>query len=138
MSRRHLQLVPDSEGLTVRDLGSTNGTTLNGTRLSGEARMHRGDVLSFGDSEITLAEDENLVPGSPASANLDRLASIDGDAVVVRYVPGTAGERCAVTVAAAARRPAAASPGSGRSHGASCRRSAWSTRSPTPTDRARW
>ena len=101
VSRRHLQLVPDSEGLTVRDLGSTNGTTLNGTCLSGEARMHRGDVLSFGDSEITLAEDENLVPGSPASANLDRLASIDGDAVVVRYAPGTAGERCAVTVAAA-------------------------------------
>ncbi len=36
-----------SEGWHVRDLGSRNGTTLNGRRLQGRTGLQRGDVLRF-------------------------------------------------------------------------------------------
>ncbi|MBO4548860.1 MAG: FHA domain-containing protein [Abditibacteriota bacterium] len=38
VSRRHCELIPGPEGLFVRDLGSTNGTWLNGQRLGCEPR----------------------------------------------------------------------------------------------------
>jgi pSer/pThr/pTyr-binding forkhead associated (FHA) protein len=44
-SRRHVAFVADGEGHRVRDLGSTNGTLLNGARLAGEVRLVDGDVV---------------------------------------------------------------------------------------------
>ena len=38
VSRRHCELIPGPQGLSVRDLGSTNGTWLNGQRLGCEER----------------------------------------------------------------------------------------------------
>lgn len=46
LSRRHARLLPTNEGLQVEDLGSTNGTTLNGKRIQrGTARP--GDEIAF-------------------------------------------------------------------------------------------
>jgi len=38
ISRRHAELVPNTTGVTVKDLGSSNGTFINGTRVTGDAR----------------------------------------------------------------------------------------------------
>jgi pSer/pThr/pTyr-binding forkhead associated (FHA) protein len=38
----------------VIDLGSTNGTYVNGERVSGRRRLHEGDVLQVGDTELAF------------------------------------------------------------------------------------
>ena len=53
VSRRHAELRPTGAGWSVRDLGSTNGTLLNG-RLVAEARVVPGDLLALGDLRATL------------------------------------------------------------------------------------
>ena len=49
ISRIHAEVILDEKGWTVRDLGSTNGTYLNGLRVgpSGQ-RLHRCDLLQCG------------------------------------------------------------------------------------------
>lgn len=53
VSRVHLQLVKDdNDGYSVVDLGSTNGTFVNGRRIAGEARLNVGDELRIGSSVL--------------------------------------------------------------------------------------
>ena len=56
-SRRHAQINSDNGVLTVEDLGSTNGTKVNGTALTaGEKKtLAGGDTVSFGGIELKLA-----------------------------------------------------------------------------------
>jgi pSer/pThr/pTyr-binding forkhead associated (FHA) protein len=48
VSTRHAQVVPGSAGPVLEDLGSTNGTMLNGGRLGSPAALSAGDELSIG------------------------------------------------------------------------------------------
>jgi HD-GYP domain-containing protein (c-di-GMP phosphodiesterase class II) len=49
VSRHHAEITPNQEGWVVRDLGSTNGTLLNGVRIGQAGRELRpGDILQFG------------------------------------------------------------------------------------------
>jgi len=54
VSRKHLRLVPSQTALSAVDLGSRNGTTVNGTALTGRAELSPGDVLRLGRSEIIV------------------------------------------------------------------------------------
>jgi len=50
VSRQHAEVALTSKGWVVRDLGSTNGTFLNGTRVGrAEQNVRKGDILQFGD-----------------------------------------------------------------------------------------
>src|SRR5829696_8690130 len=49
LSRRHAEIIFDSDAWIVRDLGSVNGTLLNGTKLIGSAPLHPGDRIMLGD-----------------------------------------------------------------------------------------
>jgi hypothetical protein len=53
VSRRHLEIVPDGAALRLRDLGSSNGTTLNGRRVE-TATLGLGDLIALGDSELSI------------------------------------------------------------------------------------
>ena len=54
VSGRHAELVWTRAGWQVRDLGSTNGTTLDGKRFDAgkDYALARGSVLAFGDPEL--------------------------------------------------------------------------------------
>lgn len=53
VSRVHAQLVQDDEGrISLVDLGSTNGTTVNGNRITGEMRLNPGDEVRIGDTVL--------------------------------------------------------------------------------------
>jgi hypothetical protein len=51
-SSRHAQLVPRGDVMVLEDLGSTNGTYLNGEPLRGPQPLHPGDRIRIGDSEF--------------------------------------------------------------------------------------
>jgi flagellar basal body-associated protein FliL len=52
-SRTHLQLVMDDNGnIFAVDLDSTNGTFINGQRITGQAPLHPGDDLRIGDTSL--------------------------------------------------------------------------------------
>lgn len=53
ISRRHSRLFRQSDGYSVEDMGSTNGTSVNGQRLAGPYLLRPGDVLTFGE-RVTL------------------------------------------------------------------------------------
>ncbi len=67
ISRQHLRLVPSPTALSVLDLGSRNGTTVNGFRLAGRRALSAGDVVRLGRTEIIVlrAPTAELVVAEP-------------------------------------------------------------------------
>ena len=55
-SQRHAELFEENGELWVRDLDSTNGTSVNGRRLEGPLRLTDGDVIHFADCELLVIE----------------------------------------------------------------------------------
>jgi FHA domain-containing protein/uncharacterized protein DUF1707 len=53
VSRRHAVLKRTDDGFEVRDLGSTNGTWVNGWRVE-RATVRDGDVLQIGEVRVVL------------------------------------------------------------------------------------
>lgn len=54
LSRQHARLTRQGEGWRIEDLGSHNGTRLNGRLLSAPEVVKAGDELDFGHARITL------------------------------------------------------------------------------------
>jgi hypothetical protein len=55
VSRRHFELVQqDSDTWVVVDLGSTNGTEVNGRRVSGRKALSDGDRITIGSTELVF------------------------------------------------------------------------------------
>ncbi len=63
ISRHHCVILQDEGLLLVRDLGSKNGTFVNGQRVVTEAELHAGDVLKVGPLEF-----EVRIVGAPEPA----------------------------------------------------------------------
>jgi hypothetical protein len=52
-SSRHARITRQGRTLVIEDLGSTNGTYLNGDLLNGPTPLHDGDTIRIGDSEFS-------------------------------------------------------------------------------------
>jgi pSer/pThr/pTyr-binding forkhead associated (FHA) protein len=82
VSRHHCAFTVDEYALRLRDLGSTNGTLVNGERLRGTVVLKAGDLVTVGklefqvaingepplpgDETVLKANDETLAQGRPA------------------------------------------------------------------------
>jgi len=75
-SRRHASVVRTSEGFEVSDLGSTNGTLLNGAQVK-KRRMVNGDVITIGATHITY-DDPSATPAAGADENACALVYAKG------------------------------------------------------------
>jgi pSer/pThr/pTyr-binding forkhead associated (FHA) protein len=53
-SSRHARIYEQGNAVVIEDLGSTNGTYLNGEALRGPQPLHAGDTIRIGDSEFTF------------------------------------------------------------------------------------
>lgn len=52
VSRRHALIVKTESDVSILDLGSTNGTLVNGLRLTADQKLSIGDVIKIGNYEI--------------------------------------------------------------------------------------
>jgi ABC-type multidrug transport system fused ATPase/permease subunit len=127
VSRRHLVLRLEDGGVVVEDLGSGNGTYVNGVRLVGSSALGPDDVVTFGDSRLSIVptaaratvaptgprptvtapvpEPSVAAPPTPGRrAALDELEVLEVDGGAVRFRRGTRGEVAAKGVAADLKR----------------------------------
>lgn len=83
VSRVHAQLVQDDEGrISVVDLGSTNGTKVNGKRIAGEMRLSPGDELRVGDTVLPWQNYMATIPSQgfqPVMANAQSSKTVFGE-----------------------------------------------------------
>jgi two-component system response regulator AtoC len=93
VSRRHARLHIDAGSVRIVDLGSQNGTRVNGERLMAPRALTYGDILTFG--EVTAAFSENhatsIPPQSSPAATLPANQTVNiGDRMVLVTDPGMA------------------------------------------------
>jgi pSer/pThr/pTyr-binding forkhead associated (FHA) protein len=65
VSRHHLRFIRGTSGFTIEDLGSTNGTFINGQRITGSRPLNHGDMLGLGET-VTLGY-ERARPTAPVT-----------------------------------------------------------------------
>ncbi len=68
ISRQHARFELDADAVWVEDLGSTNGTFVNGERIAGRSKLKPGDKVAVGTAIVTLhvmsdAQDGEEAPG---------------------------------------------------------------------------
>jgi len=55
-SRQHAQIRLEGQGAVLYDLDSSNGTFVNGERISGPYRLRQGDRITLGDTELAYGQ----------------------------------------------------------------------------------
>lgn len=71
ISRRHAVIRPGDGGVEIEDLGSTNGTYVNGVRIEAATRLAGGDTVKLGQSVIhfeSVRGAATVVSAAPAAA----------------------------------------------------------------------
>ncbi|MEO8648254.1 MAG: FHA domain-containing protein [Acidobacteriota bacterium] len=103
LSREHLKIEIRGEDFYATDLGSSNGTTLNGRSLNGEARFTAGDELSVGGlpiradgvtgsaDDVTGKPKDDADPNTSADGSVDAVSAGGGPAVSAPAGAGASG-----------------------------------------------
>jgi pSer/pThr/pTyr-binding forkhead associated (FHA) protein len=87
LSRSHAMINRDSSGfVAIEDLGSTNGTFLNGLRINGPQTLSEGDSIELGGTTLVVRE---LPPMEPLGS-LAVGVNAEQDAPQPTVVPGVA------------------------------------------------
>lgn len=75
VSRKHARIAMGGEGIMIEDLGSTNGTFVNGEKVK-KAKLKEGDRVLIGTSILkVVAADQAAAAGGDAKANLENVAA---------------------------------------------------------------
>ena len=83
VSRRHLAVRPHEDGVELEDLGSTNGTFVDGARLSAVVVVSSTARVVLGDTELEIEVEEPEPEFDPSATRL-RERPPERDATVVR------------------------------------------------------
>jgi EAL domain-containing protein (putative c-di-GMP-specific phosphodiesterase class I) len=86
VSRRHAEIHFDDDRLKLVDLGSTNGTFVNGIRIQGACQINHGDLLQFGSVVFRVTKQKKeSVQQTMAEDSCDRaLALIQFDQLLTQ------------------------------------------------------
>jgi len=68
-SRRHAHVCWEKDGIVIRDLSTTNGTFVNGEKLSGPRTLRAGDRVMIGDRTITFCQVDGALGGEGDAPN---------------------------------------------------------------------
>jgi pSer/pThr/pTyr-binding forkhead associated (FHA) protein len=74
VSRRHAKLTVTGDQIFIQDLGSTNGTFVNGEKIK-RSRLQEGDRILIGTSIIKLVASDGSASSSDAKAKLEDVAA---------------------------------------------------------------
>ena len=85
LSRDHVRIESEGDSFKIRDLGSSNGTELNGLRLSDTASLNDRDVITLGGAVTVRVEVEKDAPVRP-----ERAAARSGNVVSAGSTPAAA------------------------------------------------
>ena len=69
VSRRHVSVRPVEDALEIEDLGSLNGTWVNGTRIRAVTRLQAGDEIRLGDTLLQVEAEATRAAGTVIGAN---------------------------------------------------------------------
>jgi DNA-binding NtrC family response regulator len=83
VSSRHCMIAPATHGFTVTDLGSKNGTLLDGARI-GKITAAAGAVLNVGRTLVELLPADEMIDIPPSAS--DRFGAMAGTSVAMRQV----------------------------------------------------
>ncbi len=75
VSREHAEIIRTASGFALRDLGSTNGTFLNGQRID-QLRLGDGDLVAIADVELTF----RVAGGKAAGKTVTQVIPSDSEA----------------------------------------------------------
>jgi len=93
VSRRHATITHKTGGFELADLGSTNGTLVNGKRVRAPIPLGRGDEIKFGSARYTFAAAGDKVVAQPsaprAPIRLKRVLTV----LAALFIAGFAGVR---------------------------------------------
>jgi pSer/pThr/pTyr-binding forkhead associated (FHA) protein len=81
VSRNHAAFRVDGQTLVVEDLGSSNGTLVNGDEIHSPCRLAPGDVVTIGSTEleVKVGEEPNLsTPTTPTVISPAQKSEPDG------------------------------------------------------------
>ncbi|MDZ4779381.1 MAG: EAL domain-containing protein [Planctomycetia bacterium] len=73
ISKEHAELSVIEDALMVRDLGSTNGTLVNGRRINGTIRLMRDDLLQFASSVFRVGQNHRVMAENPNGRTVAQL-----------------------------------------------------------------
>lgn len=90
VSRRHLAVRPHEDGVELEDLESTNGTFVDGARLSAVVVVSSSARVILGETELEIEVDE---PEPKFDSSLTRLREREPDATIVAPAPAPAPRR---------------------------------------------
>lgn len=76
VSRRHARLTLQGGRYVLEDLGSTNGTFVNGRRLTGPYVLKTGDVVSLGETITLVFEAVAFDPGATVVSPSAKAAAV--------------------------------------------------------------
>ena len=92
VSRRHARMELRGSAYVIQDLGSTNGTFVNGTRVSGRQVLNPGDLVAFGEGIVLAYErpmdlNATVLSSKPPQTAVQRPAPASTPAPVHAYRP---------------------------------------------------
>lgn len=102
VSREHAEFTIGADSVMVRDLGSRNGTLLNGKALTAEARLKHGDLVQVGpltfavsiaDVPAPAAKAPVVAPAGPKAASPDDVSGDEIDSWLLGEGSGAAAEQ---------------------------------------------
>ena len=67
-SREHAEVFPEADGWYVRDLGSLNGTHVNGEAIRRERSLRPLDEVRVGRTRLVFVEELALLPDTPKAS----------------------------------------------------------------------
>ncbi|MBV8761670.1 MAG: SpoIIE family protein phosphatase [Deltaproteobacteria bacterium] len=83
VSRQHARLVRNGEGWTLEDLGSNNGTYINGVRLQNATAIRHDDEIMIANNKIRVeAQDFPSVEKFPEGGNAVTIVDVSGSSLI--------------------------------------------------------
>lgn len=82
VSRRHARLRVTHTSVTIEDLGSRNGSRVNGINATAVVTLNSGDILGVGTQQFTLDREDDPSPHRPTVTDMPDWAQKNGNNAV--------------------------------------------------------